>query len=164
MIRNCHGRRKRKGLASHGWFAIAPLPARSGARLGDSLAVELPALTRAALVRIQVPQPPLSPRCPLARDPQQDPWRERLETGLPGRRPRRRTGGSAWGAVLIVVAAVLGGLALFPLVAEGTTSACAALDAIVGRQAGHRGAAALPAIEPGWPEWLRCHVAYWRWR
>ena len=32
-------------------------PAHLGARLGDSLAVELPALTRAALVRIQVPQP-----------------------------------------------------------------------------------------------------------
>src|SRR5215472_6041180 len=33
----------------------------SASRLGDSLAVELPALDRAALVRIQVPQPPNSP-------------------------------------------------------------------------------------------------------
>ena len=33
------------------------LSGAGGRRLGDSLAVELPALTRAALVRIQVPQP-----------------------------------------------------------------------------------------------------------
>lgn len=37
----------------------APAPAYSVIPLGDSLAVELPALTRAALVRIQVPQPTL---------------------------------------------------------------------------------------------------------
>ena len=36
---------------------------RAPAPLGDSLAVELPALTRAALVRIQVPQP-MRPDCP----------------------------------------------------------------------------------------------------
>ncbi len=38
------------------------LEARHTHRLGDSLAVELPALTRAALVRIQVPQPNLNAR------------------------------------------------------------------------------------------------------
>ena len=35
----------------------AMLDARHRYRLGDSLAVELPTLTRTALVRIQVPQP-----------------------------------------------------------------------------------------------------------
>src|ERR1700722_15972974 len=38
------------------WYCRAP-----ASRLGDSLAVELPALDRAALVRIQVPQPRNSP-------------------------------------------------------------------------------------------------------
>ena len=53
-----------QALSTPGWCCPAraavlqarprPMPGR----LGDSLAVELPALTRAALVRIQVPQPP----------------------------------------------------------------------------------------------------------
>jgi hypothetical protein len=63
----------------------------------------------------------------------------------------------------MIVLILLGGLALFPLAWEGVTSGCAALDAIVARQAGGRGASALLALEPGWPELLRCHVAYWRW-
>lgn len=37
--------------------ACGPVLDEAGALLGDSLAVELSALTRAALVRIQVPQP-----------------------------------------------------------------------------------------------------------
>ena len=62
----CVGRPAAGGPAGCGHVPVASpacrLPAsparhRRASRLGDSLAVELPALTRAALVRIQVPQP-----------------------------------------------------------------------------------------------------------
>jgi hypothetical protein len=45
-------------IAGRRWGVLFPQPA---SRMGDSLAVELPALDRAALVRIQVPQPLNSP-------------------------------------------------------------------------------------------------------
>ena len=101
----------------------------------------------------------------------QDPWRPRAEDHAKGQRahPLRPTHGpprrpaSAGTALLLVMAILLAALALFPLAWEQAPSGCAALDAIVARKAGARGAAALPALEPGWPEFLRCHVAYWRW-
>ena len=55
--RDRHGLGKRRGRCYLRAASATP------SLLGDSLAVELPALTRAALVRIQVPQPP--PRKPL---------------------------------------------------------------------------------------------------
>ena len=43
--------------AFHYMFTVPALGCGRPALLGDSLAVELPALTRTALVRIQVPRP-----------------------------------------------------------------------------------------------------------
>src|SRR3546814_14739667 len=66
-----------------------PVPERHRprtARLGDSLAVELSALTRAALVRIQVPQPTGSP-LPLLAPPA--PRSSRPTYPQPTRPPRR---------------------------------------------------------------------------
>jgi hypothetical protein len=105
-----------------------------------------------------------------------DQWRRRLERRnsrthgwleswrvLPALRRMRGLGrlarNLAVGAGLPLLA-VIGALILFPLVREGSTTACGALEALRLRRAEGPAAAAMPGSRLPAP--VRCTVAYWR--